>query len=444
MIMNTKQELKFKVFCSTNTEHLTKGLVNEYVEENKPLILEGIASSSNVDLEGDYMTQECLEDMKKQALGLSIFLDHEHTINSIVGKITHVLESSADIFKIKFSVLPSYEWYLLEFLEYGINLGLSIGAKVLDFEETEKGWQINKVQLLEVSIVGIPANPDTRGTVKISKNAENIVTAKCFNGACKQIIDNLESSDLVKELEDGKEEDDECLTRNEVVSMINEASNVLKDQIITEIVSEFNLDGQKYQEETPETDTKDDKSNSSTEDEDKEKKFMEMDKLKDLVALTIKELNEAEAEVETPEPVEEEEVEANVEVEEQELEKSTEEDLSKSCEEDEDKEDEEKDKEVEEETEKSFDVDEAKTIIKSIIEEERAVMQKEFDEERAVMKKQLQEEVESEILKALSVEREPKATSTKEAEKEVKVEETKSSNGAVSTRKMAEMFCDII
>ena len=106
IMKNTKQtEQKFKVYCSTNiNKSVNKELVSTLVENNEPLILEAVASSNSVDLDGDYMTNECLEDMKTQAIGLNIFLDHTHTIDKIVGTVTDVIETSSDIFKVKFSV----------------------------------------------------------------------------------------------------------------------------------------------------------------------------------------------------------------------------------------------------------------------------------------------------------------------------------------------------
>ena len=90
--------------------------------------------------------------------------------------------------------------------------------------------------------------------------------------------------------------------------------------------------------------TEDDKTDSST-NEDKEKNYMELEKLKDLIATTIKELDEAV--VEAPEPVEEEEeVEAIVE---EEVEKETEVEVEEVIEEAE----KEKDAEDEEVLEKS-------------------------------------------------------------------------------------------
>lgn len=459
-MMDIKQ--KFKVYCSTNiNDTVNKGLIDTLVEENKPLILEGIASSNSVDLDGDYMTNECLEDMKTQALGLNIFLDHEHTIDKIVGKVTDVIETSSDVFKIKFSVIPAYEWYISDFLQNGINLGLSIGASVLDFEDTETGWKINKVKLHEISIVGIPANWDTFGTVQTSKEL-GMVTAKCFNGACKQIIDKLDlQKGLVKkEFEDGEEADEDgIITEEEVIKLINEALIEAKDQIITEIVSEYHLDGKELvNQNTNNTQTIDETTDSSDEDGNKEKDI-EMEKeeivelikehslteemVKGLIVDALKSLEEVEADVTEETPiVKEEDVEVTKaetddkkeedeedEDEEDEKEKSSETELEKSEEVEEEKEEVEKSSETEiEKSSETIEVDVKETID---IEE----LKKSIKEE---LRAEVEAEVEAELLKSLSTERKPVAHEQPKVEKEVTDEEkVEKSNNVMSTREMA-------
>ena len=458
-MMDIKQ--KFKVYCSTNiNDTVNKGLIDTLVEENKPLILEGIASSNSVDLDGDYMTNECLEDMKTQALGLNIFLDHEHTIDKIVGKVTDVIETSSDVFKIKFSVIPAYEWYISDFLQNGINLGLSIGASVLDFEDTETGWKINKVKLHEISIVGIPANWDTFGTVQTSKEL-GMVTAKCFNGACKQIIDKLDlQKDLVKkEFEDGEEADEDgIITEEEVIKLINEALIEAKDQIITEIVSEYHLDGKELvNQNTDNTQTIDETTDSSDEDGNKEKDIdMEKEEIvelikehslteemvKGLIVDALKSLEEVEADVTEETPiVKEEEVEVT---------KAETDDEKEEDEEDEDEEDE-KEKSSETELEKSEEVEEveeeveksSETEIEKSSESPKVEIDIDIEELKKSIKEELRAEVEAEVeaelLKNLSTERKPVAHEQPKVEKEVTDEEkVEKSKNVMSTREMAE------
>lgn len=420
--MTNKREFKFKVYCSTNSEQINKSLIPALVDDNEPLILEGVASSTSIDLEGDNMTSECIESMKQQAVGLSMFLDHEHCVDKIIGKVEEVLESTADIFKIKFSILPSYQYYIQEFLDAGINLGLSIGASVLDYEETETGWKIKEIKLHEISVVGIPANQDSLGTVVATKNKEEeYVVAKCFNGACKQIIKQIETTS--KELEDGNEVDDEIITKAEVVNMINEAANVLKDQIITEIVSEFNLDGLKQSlDNVPATDDTEKKLNMETEkiefvsveelDNFKKELATELATLKDELLKSF----ETSQEIEESETIEEtNEVEDVVE---EELVKETDVSTEKSSEEQEEEEEE----EIVEEQEDEEEIKEE--VVKNV------------EVDITALKKELRAEIESELFKELSVSREPE--STVEVDPVVEDVEVKKAFGA---RDIAEMLC---
>ena len=451
--MNIKQ--KFKVYCSTNiNDSVNKELVDSLVREKEPLILEAIASSNSVDLDGDYMTNECLEDMKNQAIGLSIFLDHEHTIDKIVGTVIEVIETSSDIFKIKFSVLPKYEWYITDLLENNINLGLSIGASVLDYEETDTGWKIDKVKLVEISIVGIPANWDTYGTVQTSKEL-GIVTAKCFNGACKQIIDNLKLSEnefIEKDIEDGEDpQDDGIITEKEVIDLINEACIQLKNEIITEIVAEFNLDGKKYDKTSEEQSDEEEMNMSETEqinetnssnDEDKEKSLdmekeeiielikensLNEDIVKELIIDALKEFKEEDV-TETP-IIKEEEVEVTKSKKEEEEEEEEEEEMDKSCEDDE-KDEKDKSKKEEEEEEEEEELEKSS--------EETEETSKSFDLEE--LKKSIRQEIEEDILKSLSTERKPVAHEQPKVEdvmKEANKGEVEKKGNVMSTREMA-------
>ena len=151
-----------------------------------------IASSSIEDRHGDTITAEAIRGMAKQAIGLTVFRNHTYEVpESIFGyvesaKARHMTASEA---KDK-GLIPDHvaasadrnEIALLELglvvdpneksqqtlasLENGTTLGISIGAMILEYEEKDvegDAWMppliINKVDLLEASVVGIPANP---------------------------------------------------------------------------------------------------------------------------------------------------------------------------------------------------------------------------------------------------------------------------------------------
>ena len=152
-----------------------------------------IASSSIEDRHGDTITEAAIRGMAKQAIGLTIFRNHAYDIPDDVFGFVETAKArkmSATEAKDK-GLIPDHvatsadpaEVALLELgvvvddsnpksnqtiasLENGVTLGISIGAMILEYEEKDvEGdyWMppliINKVDLLEASVVGIPANP---------------------------------------------------------------------------------------------------------------------------------------------------------------------------------------------------------------------------------------------------------------------------------------------
>jgi hypothetical protein len=144
------------------------------------------ASSSVVDLHGDEIVAECIQDMASQALakGMTIFLNHSYDIPEDTFGRT-VAASSAQkardtdgnpIWEMDLAVevdesnpraIQTYNSLTGDPSKgrKGLRLGVSIGAQISDWEyrDTKKGFdggiRIKGVDLLEASVVGIPANP---------------------------------------------------------------------------------------------------------------------------------------------------------------------------------------------------------------------------------------------------------------------------------------------
>jgi hypothetical protein len=187
------------------------------------------ASSTITDLHGDYMTEECVRDMAAQAKrgptgkGLTIFLNHKYNIpEDVAGKVagTQVLtrakdDNGADIWDMDYDVVLAkgpeggrldQVWSLIADDE--ITMGISIGAYILEYDFIDKdegfwgGLIINKVLLVETSIVGIPANQRSwvqNGVIAIGKSlgfAEKQI---------RRVLDGKETSPLMKtaSLKDG-------------------------------------------------------------------------------------------------------------------------------------------------------------------------------------------------------------------------------------------------
>lgn len=226
--METKQ--KFKVFCPT--------IIKSVDEDNQDdLILEGVATTTGVDLEGDFITQDCIESLKEQILPLNIHMSHGKSIDSVVGSVLEVIKTDDDSLKIKFVVLPKFRKEIEELLDYGVNLGLSIRGKALDYEKTDSGLKVKQIKLLEVSLTPLPANWETFGTVTKSKG---LVTSQCFNGACMQLVKDM-STDIEQSQVNEEGSESTSLGKQEVIDLINEAFSNFEDRIITYFESEYRI-----------------------------------------------------------------------------------------------------------------------------------------------------------------------------------------------------------
>jgi HK97 family phage prohead protease len=162
--------------------------------------LHGIASSTIKDRHGDTMSPSALTDMEQAANNnLTIFLNHEYRVpEDVAGSVerasirSHPTDPSIHDLSLDIVVNSANEravkaW---EAINNGTQLGLSIGAMIPDGGATRDrksgAYQIDHVDLLETSLVGVPANP--RSWVEYA--------VKSLNGIERQ----LEEADLGEEV----------------------------------------------------------------------------------------------------------------------------------------------------------------------------------------------------------------------------------------------------
>lgn len=131
------------------------------------------ASSSISDLAGDEITASGIEKMSEKAKGnLTIFLNHEYRVpEDVLGSVRESSMSTRGVdsegnpivdldFDIKVNESNPRALQTYESIKSGVKLGTSIGAIVRHAEKKKGGGlRIDDLELLEASIVGIPANP---------------------------------------------------------------------------------------------------------------------------------------------------------------------------------------------------------------------------------------------------------------------------------------------
>jgi phage head maturation protease len=149
------------------------GLLKAYTSPDGKKRFTTTASSTVKDLQGDEILQSAIDKMAATAPGMTIFLNHEYRVpEDVMGSVdtaraiargydgeTPIVDLDFDIAVNETNPRAVQAWAAIE---SGVKLGTSIGAQI-----PEGGAKRNKngtlvvsdVNLLEASVVGIPANP---------------------------------------------------------------------------------------------------------------------------------------------------------------------------------------------------------------------------------------------------------------------------------------------
>jgi len=208
------------------------------------LTIEGIASTTNKDLQGDIVLPEAIDSMKNQLLTSSKNLhgDHRYDLfDGIIGAIKEVMDTDNDVLRIRSVIRSKFAAEIKEMLDIGINLGLSIGGRIKDYNAIPDGWEIKDIDLLEISLTGMPANWDTYGTIVAS---DGVVESKCLSGAChvirKNLMDDKMSEEEMKKDETQKtvKEESDVFTKDDAVDLFNELMSTKQEEIARETVNQ--------------------------------------------------------------------------------------------------------------------------------------------------------------------------------------------------------------
>lgn len=205
-----KDKMLFKLYAPSEQKSYD-------LNEDGTLTIEGVASTTNRDLEGDVILQSAIDSMKVQLTTSHKNLHGDHRYNlfeGILGAITKVVDSDENILKIRATILSKFASTIKEMLDIGVQLGLSIGGRIKDYDQTNDGWEIKDIDLFEISLTGMPANYDTFGTVTTAKE-NGVVEAKCLAGACHLIRKNMEANNMPEE----GSQNEQYVTKEEVESI---------------------------------------------------------------------------------------------------------------------------------------------------------------------------------------------------------------------------------
>lgn len=201
--------------------------------------LEGIASSTVVDRHGDTITESAQSQMLAAARDLTMWLNHSYNVpEDILGvcrqsNLQAAVDNGEDCLDlvIRLEVYPDNPRAMKSWnaVQWGAQLGFSIGGAVTDFEwvDEDDWWSaliINGLDLYEISLVGIPANPraytkfveDIAGKMRsaaverakdivgkaTSKDAAQVLLKKSLIGEQGETMEPKTAKDLVEQVAD--------------------------------------------------------------------------------------------------------------------------------------------------------------------------------------------------------------------------------------------------
>lgn len=234
MTTETINELKqFQLFVPPTSKSYTEN-------DDGTITIEGIASTTNKDLQGDIILPSAIQSMKKQLLTTTKNLhgDHWYGLDGIYGAIKNVLNSDENSLKIRAIIRKSKAAEIKEMLDVGVQLGLSIGGKITKYTINEDGWEIKDLLLMEISLTGMPANWDTYGTIQESTE-KNIVKANCLAGACHVIRKNIKKTgqgDNMPHIKTKETNPSDVFTKDDAVDLFNELMSNKQEEIARETV----------------------------------------------------------------------------------------------------------------------------------------------------------------------------------------------------------------
>lgn len=187
------------------------------------LHIKGLANTGLKDLQGDVLSREALDDLCKQALNHNLHIDHDPSMNGVLGPITGA-EITADGVEISADVLDGPHRSRLEtLLKHGVKLGMSVrgfGKRV-----SGAGSDFGKVVLTEISLTPIPADQGTMGSVVVVKSLSELAT-------------KIKDDEDIEETEEESMADEETFTEEKIIELINQAFNDRREEFLETIRDE--------------------------------------------------------------------------------------------------------------------------------------------------------------------------------------------------------------
>lgn len=199
-------------------------VINKNIEattnEEGVLHIRGIANTGLEDVGGDTFTTDALLSITEQATSHNLHMDHDSTIDGVLGPITSAELTDEGVVIDADVVNSQYKEKIRELLGGGARFGLSVsGVSLLDKNNKH---DINNITLTEISLTPIPCDQATMGSVTIAKSFAEIFR--------ENDCDIVEVEKMVEESN---------ITKQEAIDLINEAFNERRQADLEEIRGEL-------------------------------------------------------------------------------------------------------------------------------------------------------------------------------------------------------------
>jgi len=228
------RDLEFKVYTPALEKTITK--------DGRRLI-KGYASTSDLDRQQEIISRPALEGAKNDLLeNATVFIEHQHSAMSACGKtIECVLDDKGLLITVELSKAKFVDdiWTLIE---EGILNSFSIGGVVLDGHDERdddgKAYHvIDKICIMEVSIVGLPAQQNAKFSVCKSFHSAIAEQLKLKEGSInmaeqnKQEVVKVEQPKEVDTSEKVSEETKKEEAKEDVVEEKKEVKEVVEEPV---------------------------------------------------------------------------------------------------------------------------------------------------------------------------------------------------------------------
>lgn len=176
--------------------------------EKGPMRIRGYANTKNVaDRYGDIPTvfggRSYVYELTEYKKNPVLLLDHENEISSVVGSIDHIEEDPRGLYfeaTLSESSLGKIEHARTVYAE-GHAKGISIAGR-FHYENATAPNQLTLAEIYEISLVAIPADPNSLAQVVDNSEVEKALAEA--SAAVKAVTDNLEIKKVVKDVQKTK------------------------------------------------------------------------------------------------------------------------------------------------------------------------------------------------------------------------------------------------